>query len=120
MLFAFCPLMPSATCVRHVCLRLLSHPPACLQDLDERLALDMPATAAQVPQHIRMLTIHGTADSVIPVTDGRNFAAVLPGHRLVEVEGADHNFRTGEEHVQQLIDAVVAFFDAAAEGRCSD
>lgn len=38
-----------------------------------------------------------TADKTIPVEDGRKFAAVLPGHRIVEVEGADHNF-TGAVH----------------------
>lgn len=32
------------------------------------------------------------ADKTISVEDGRKFAAVLPGHRIVEVEGADHNF----------------------------
>jgi hypothetical protein len=35
------------------------------------------------------------ADKTISVKDGRKFAAVLPGRRIVEVEGADHNF-TGE------------------------
>ena len=49
------------------------------------------------------------ADKTIPVEDGRKFAAILPGHRLVEVEGADHNFTGSQDHLQQLISAVLTF-----------
>jgi hypothetical protein len=38
------------------------------------------------------LSALSAADKTISVEDGRKFAAALPGHRLVEVEGADHNF----------------------------
>lgn len=50
-----------------------------------------------------------TADKTIPVEDGRQFAAVLPGHHLVEVEGADHNFTGNPDHLQHLITAVLDF-----------
>jgi fermentation-respiration switch protein FrsA (DUF1100 family) len=49
------------------------------------------------------------ADTVIPVEDGRKFAATLPGNRLVEVQGADHNFRGNTDHLQQLTQAVLGF-----------
>lgn len=81
-----------------------------LQDLEERLSLDMAATAAAV-KHVKVLTIHGTADKVIPVEDGRKFAAALPGNRLVIVEGADHNFRGNQEHLAQLKQAVLTFIE---------
>jgi hypothetical protein len=44
-----------------------------------------------------LLMMHAD-DKTISVEDGRKFAAVLPCHRMVEVEGADHNF-TGKRFV---------------------
>jgi pimeloyl-ACP methyl ester carboxylesterase len=83
-----------------------------LQDLDERVNLDMAAAAASIKRS-KVLTIHGTADSVIPVDDGRQMAASIAGSSLVEVEGADHNFRASEEVLQQLISAVLDFLQEA-------
>lgn len=59
-----------------------------------------------------LLLLFYAADKVIGVEDGRKFAAVLPGNRLVEVEGADHNFTGSQEHLQQLIQAVVEFLQS--------
>jgi pimeloyl-ACP methyl ester carboxylesterase len=87
-----------------------------LQDLDERLNLDMAAAAASI-KHSKVLTIHGTADSVIPIDDGRQMAASIAGSRLVEVEGADHNFRASDDVLQQLVSAVLGFLqDSKTEG----
>ena len=66
-----------------------------------------------------MLTIHGTADRVIPIEDGRAWDAHIPRHRLLEVEGGDHNFRAAPEHRQQVVAAIVAEVTAAAERRGS-
>jgi pimeloyl-ACP methyl ester carboxylesterase len=79
-----------------------------MKDLDERVNLDMAAAAASIKRS-RVLTIHGTADSVIPIEDGRQMAASIAGSRLVEVEGADHNFRASEDVLQQLVGAVLGF-----------
>ncbi|KAG1656552.1 hypothetical protein FOA52_011504 [Chlamydomonas sp. UWO 241] len=76
------------------------------QDLDGRLALDMHAAAAAIKTS-RVLTVHGSADPVIPVGDAHEFAAVIPNHALVVVEGADHVFRA-PEHMAACVDAVVA------------
>lgn len=84
------------------------------EDLEERLSLDMAAAAAAV-KHVKVLTIHGTADKVIPVEDGRKFAATLQGNRIVEVEGADHNFTGSSTHLQQLIAAVLNFLKEEEE-----
>jgi pimeloyl-[acyl-carrier protein] methyl ester esterase len=40
--------------------------------------------------HCPTLVIHGTADQVIPVSNGRALAAKIPGARLVLVDGAGH------------------------------
>eukprot|EP00879_Flechtneria_rotunda_P006261 GHRR01006580.1.p1 GENE.GHRR01006580.1~~GHRR01006580.1.p1 ORF type:complete len:331 (+),score=107.37 GHRR01006580.1:101-1093(+) len=84
------------------------------EDMMERLHTDMSEAAALI-EHCKVLTIHGTADTTIPIKDGRQFAAVVPNCSLVEVEGADHNFRTSPDHVKQLIDAVVSFLNSNAQ-----
>ncbi len=37
------------------------------------------------------LVIHGDADNLVPVANGRSVAAAIPGARLVEVEGMGHD-----------------------------
>jgi pimeloyl-ACP methyl ester carboxylesterase len=72
----------------------------------------MAAAAASI-RHSKVLTIHGTADNVIPIDDGRQMAASIAGSRLVEVEGADHNFRASGGVLQQLVSAVLGFLQVA-------
>ena len=40
---------------------------------------------------IPTLVIHGDADILVPVENGRNVAAAIPGARLVEIEGMGHD-----------------------------
>ncbi|RVX05359.1 hypothetical protein CK203_013656 [Vitis vinifera] len=40
----------------------------------------------------RVLTIHGSADEIIPVEDALEFAKIIPNHTLHIVEGADHRY----------------------------
>lgn len=53
-----------------------------------------------------MLTIHGSADSTIPVDDALEFAKIIPEHQLLIVEGADHKFSS---HQDELASAVLRF-----------
>jgi len=43
--------------------------------------------------HLRVpaLVIHGDADILVPVDNGRNVAAAIPGARLMEIEGMGHD-----------------------------
>jgi pimeloyl-ACP methyl ester carboxylesterase len=68
----------------------------------------MQSAVAKI-QHSKILTVHGTADSVIPVEDGKGYAELIPNSDLVIVEGADHNFRGKPEHAEQLIQVVVDY-----------
>jgi len=38
----------------------------------------------------RVLTVHGSADEVIPLEDAKEFAKIIPNYKLEIVEGADH------------------------------
>ncbi|KAG2438831.1 hypothetical protein HXX76_005372 [Chlamydomonas incerta] len=85
--------------------------------VEERMQMDMFAEAAKIKAEV--LTIHGSGDRVIPIEDGRAWDAHIPRHRLVVVEGADHNFRTAPEHKQQVVEAIVGELAAAAGRRGS-
>lgn len=78
-----------------------------MQDLQERVTLDMAPYCAAI-KNSKVLTIHGTADSTIPVQDGQQIADRIAGSEIVVVQDADHNFRTGST-AQTMIDAVVRF-----------
>jgi pimeloyl-ACP methyl ester carboxylesterase len=79
--------------------------------MEERVGLDMGAAVAAI-RVSKVLTVHGSADAVIPLADGQEFAARLPGSELVVLQGADHNFTAGFS--QQLVAAVVDWVQANA------
>jgi len=54
----------------------------------------------------RVLTVHGSADEVIPLEDAKEFAKIIPNHKLEIVEGADHCYT---KHQSQLITNVMEF-----------
>lgn len=54
----------------------------------------------------RVLTIHGTADQIIPVEDASEFDKIIPNHKLQIVEGADHCYT---KHQTELASIVVNF-----------
>jgi pimeloyl-ACP methyl ester carboxylesterase len=43
------------------------------------------------------LVIHGTEDRIVPVQQGRDLAASIPGARLIEIAGAGHLLVTDAE-----------------------
>ena len=54
----------------------------------------------------RFLTVHGSADTTIPVDDAYEFAKLIPNHKLHVIEGANHNYTA---HHKEVADAVVDF-----------
>jgi pimeloyl-ACP methyl ester carboxylesterase len=77
--------------------------------LSEAFVADMQAigdilpAAAQVTQP--WLMIHGGADELVPVEDGREaYAAAVCRKRWIEIDGADHSF--GEDDYPRIIDAI--------------
>ena len=52
------------------------------------------------------LVLHGTADKAVPYEDGVRLAAMIPGARLVTLEGAGHGYTTDatEEANQAVLD----------------
>ena len=79
-----------------------------MQDLNDKMTLDMADVCSRIPDSVEVLTIHGTADTRIPVEDAHSFAEQLKGSRLVTIIDADHKF-TQKDHAQTMIAQAVAF-----------
>ncbi|XP_019094633.1 PREDICTED: uncharacterized protein LOC104757322 isoform X2 [Camelina sativa] len=60
------------------------------ESLMERLNTDMHEAGLKIHKECRVLTVHGSADEVIPLEDAKEFAKIIPNHKLEVVEGADH------------------------------
>ena len=84
---------------------------AFLQDLNDRMTIDMAEICSQISPDIRILNVHGSHDATIPVEDARSFAKNIPDSRLVIIEGADHNY-TNKEHAAQLVQLISDFFSS--------
>jgi len=72
----------------------------------ERLNTDMRAASVSISKECRFLTVHGSADTTIPVDDAYEFAKLIPNHKLHVIEGANHNYTA---HRKEVADAVVDF-----------
>ncbi|XP_002893583.2 uncharacterized protein LOC9326896 isoform X2 [Arabidopsis lyrata subsp. lyrata] len=76
------------------------------ESLMERLNTDMHEACLKIDKECRVLTVHGSADEVIPLEDAKEFAKIIPNHKLEIVEGADHCYT---KHQSQLVATVMEF-----------
>ncbi|XP_021715105.1 mycophenolic acid acyl-glucuronide esterase, mitochondrial-like [Chenopodium quinoa] len=76
------------------------------ESLMERLNTDMHEAALKIDKNCRVLTVHGTADEIIPVEDAYEFSKIMPNHKLHIIEGANHSFT---EHQDELVPVVIDF-----------
>lgn len=76
------------------------------ESLKDRLSIDMHDAYLQIDKECRFLTVHGDADTIIPVGDALEFAKILPNHKLHIVKGADHVYT---EHLAELASIVANF-----------
>jgi len=81
--------------------------------LSERFVADMQAIGDILPVATKItqpwLLIHGGADDLVPVQDGRDaHAAAVCSKQWLELDGADHSF--GEDDYPKIIDAMDAWF----------
>ncbi|KFK27517.1 hypothetical protein AALP_AA8G393500 [Arabis alpina] len=76
------------------------------ESLTERLNTDMHEACLKIDKECRVLTVHGSDDEVIPVEDAKEFAKIIPNHKLEIVEGADHCYT---KHQNQLVSTVMEF-----------
>ncbi|KAM1047293.1 hypothetical protein ACFX2C_026665 [Malus domestica] len=82
------------------------------ESLMDRLSTDMHQSCLQIDNECRVVTVHGTADEVIPVEDALEFAKIIPNHKLHLIEGANHSYTS---HQAELGSLVVDFIKAALQ-----
>ncbi|XP_022749938.1 uncharacterized protein LOC111299162 [Durio zibethinus] len=82
------------------------------ESLTERLRTDMHEACIKMDKECRVLTVHGSADEIIPVEDALAFAKIIPNHQLHIVEGANHGYTS---HQTELASIVLNFIKSALE-----
>ncbi|KAG4932345.1 hypothetical protein JHK85_047114 [Glycine max] len=60
------------------------------ESLKDRLNIIMLEECLNIDNECRVFTVHGGADTIIPVVAAHEFAKVLPNQKLQIIEGADH------------------------------
>ncbi|KAG5595858.1 hypothetical protein H5410_037090 [Solanum commersonii] len=51
----------------------------------------------------RVLTVHGSADEIIPVEDALEFDKIIPNHKLHIIEGANHCYTSHQAELTPVI-----------------
>ncbi|XP_059633123.1 uncharacterized protein LOC132275932 isoform X2 [Cornus florida] len=72
----------------------------------DRLNTNMHEACLKIDKECRVLTVHGSADEVIPIKDALEFAKIIPNHKLHMVERADHCYTS---HQTELASVVIPF-----------
>jgi class 3 adenylate cyclase/pimeloyl-ACP methyl ester carboxylesterase len=63
------------------------------------------------------LVVHTRGDQIVPLETGRELAGLIPGARMVVIEGRDHIMVPGDGEVEQLVPAVASFLDKDLDGQ---
>lgn len=74
-----------------------------LESLLDRLNTNMHEACLQIDKECRVLTVHGSSDTVISVGDASKFAQILPNHSLHIIEGADHPYTNHQDELASLV-----------------
>jgi alpha/beta superfamily hydrolase len=82
-----------------------------IDDVQERSNLD--SSFVRNIKSAAVLTIHGSKDEAVPVSNAHEFAKTIARHELLIIEGADHNYN-GLRHMQTMVNAVAKFVDQHA------
>ncbi|KAK3436262.1 hypothetical protein EUGRSUZ_C00878 [Eucalyptus grandis] len=76
------------------------------------LNTNMHEACLQIDKNCRVLTVHGSADEVVPVSDALEYAKIISNHKLQIIEGADHRYTS---HQAELASIVSSFIKKALE-----
>ena len=79
-----------------------------MDDVEERSKLDSSFVRSIRRSHV--LTLHGSRDECVDVSNAKEFAKNTKNHELFIIEGADHNFN-GLRHMPIMVDTIAEFVD---------
>jgi alpha/beta superfamily hydrolase len=77
------------------------------ESLMDRLTTNAHEACLSIRENCRVLTVHGSNDRIVHVTEASEFAKQIKNHKLYVIEGADHEFTS---HQHQLASIVLSFF----------
>ncbi|XP_039051050.1 uncharacterized protein LOC120192329 isoform X2 [Hibiscus syriacus] len=80
--------------------------------LMDHITMDMREPCRKIDQECRVLTVHGSADDMVPLEDALEFGEIIPNHQLQIIEGGDHGFTS---HQTELASVIVKFIKSALE-----
>lgn len=73
-------------------------------DLESRFAIDMDMVVRGIGEGVRVVTVHGERDEIIPVDDAYQIDSRRQEGRLVIIDGGDHRFRGVEDKVVSALE----------------
>ncbi|KAF3675113.1 putative translation machinery-associated protein 22 [Capsicum annuum] len=73
------------------------------ESLMDRLDTNMHDACLQIDKGCRVLTVHGSADEIIPVEDALEFDKIIPNHKLHIIEGANHSYTLHQAELTPVI-----------------
>ncbi|XP_024979525.1 uncharacterized protein LOC112516612 isoform X2 [Cynara cardunculus var. scolymus] len=76
------------------------------ENLMERLNTNMHEAGLKIDKDCRVLTVHGSADDIIPVEDASEFDKIIKNHKIRIIEGANHVYK---RHRDELVSAILPF-----------
>ncbi|XP_009121902.1 uncharacterized protein LOC103846683 [Brassica rapa] len=77
------------------------------ESLMDRITTNTHEACLSIHENCRVLTVHGSNDMIVHVTEASEFAKYIKNHKLCLIEGADHEFTS---HQHQLASTVLSFF----------
>ncbi|KAF5192751.1 Alpha/beta-Hydrolases superfamily protein [Thalictrum thalictroides] len=76
------------------------------ESMVDRLTTDVGPACLLIDNKCRVLTVHGSADEIVPTEDALKFDKKIPNHKVQLIEGANHYFTS---HQAELAFVVVDF-----------
>ncbi|KAL8171064.1 hypothetical protein V2J09_022868 [Rumex salicifolius] len=73
------------------------------ESLIDRLTTDVHTSCRSIDKACRVLTVHGSMDRIVPVSDAFEFAKFIPNHVLHVVEGADHEYTMHQDELASVV-----------------
>jgi pimeloyl-ACP methyl ester carboxylesterase len=89
--------------------RVAATPEDAARFMEATLDVDARDLARQI--RAPTLVVHTRGDQIVPLETGRELAALIPGARMVVIEGRDHITVPGDGELEQMVPAVASFLD---------
>lgn len=85
------------------------------ESLVECQGTNMGEVGSGIEKECKVLTVHGSADKIVPVEDALEFAKVIANHKLHIIEGAEHGYTAQQT---ELATVVLDFVRRATQQDC--